>query len=430
MRCSDLLHKIGAKPGDKIKVETTKGIYSGVLLPSSNFLEIKLSNGYNVGFMAESVKGVSLVERASAGTKKNSDKKTLDSKLPLIFILHTGGTIASKVDYSTGGVSPSIDSEEIISAIPEISKIANIKSVLVSNVLSEEIGFQHYGLFAKAVKNAIEEKPKGIIITHGTDTMHYSASAMSFIFENLPLPVIFVGSQRSSDRPSTDAKLNMINAAKFITKTDFVGVAICMHADMSDDSCYILPGTKSRKMHSTRRDAFRAINSSPIAKVSQESTEYLQKYQKYAVGPLKINDKFEERVAILRARPGLRAEEIKFFEQNEYKGLIIEGTGMGHIAISEGKNTENLDAIKSLIDSGCVVCMTTQCIFGRTNPNVYSTGRRLKEVGVIFLEDMTTETAYIKLSWLLGNFGIEKAKDLMQKNLRGEINERSGLEFL
>ncbi|MCX8190528.1 MAG: Glu-tRNA(Gln) amidotransferase subunit GatD [Candidatus Diapherotrites archaeon] len=430
MKYWNLLEKSGAKTGDKVRVETTKGDYSGTLLPSSNFLEIKLANGYNVGFMPESVKNLKVIEKPKIKAKKNSDKISVNAFLPLVTILHTGGTIASKVDYSNGGVSPSIDSEEIISAIPEISRMVNIKSVFVTNVLSEEISFQHYKEFARAVKSAIQEKPKGIVVTHGTDTMHYSASALSFIFENLPIPIIFVGSQRSSDRPSTDAKLNLINAVRFITKTDFAGVAICMHAGLSDDSCYILPATKSRKMHSTRRDAFRAINSKPIAKVSDNGIEYLQNYERYEGGQLNVNDNFEEKVAIIKARPGLRSEEIKFFEEKAYKGLIIEGTGMGHIAISEGKNTENFEAIKSLIGSGCIVCMTTQCIFGRTNPNVYSTGRRLKEAGVLFLEDMTTETAYIKLSWLLGNFGTEKAKELMQKNLRGELSERIGTEFI
>ncbi|MEM4662807.1 MAG: Glu-tRNA(Gln) amidotransferase subunit GatD [Candidatus Diapherotrites archaeon] len=430
MSVDEILSSVNAKPGDKVEIETTDGNFVGLLLPSKDFLEIKLENGYNVGLCSSSIKKIKLLEKCCEEKVKTPVLTQQTSDLPFVIILHTGGTIASKVDYRVGGVSPSFDTSEILSMFPEISKIARIKSVFISNIFSEEITFSDYKIFSSAIKKALEEKPKGIVITHGTDTMHYTASALSFVFENLPVPVILVGSQRSSDRPSTDAVLNLINALRFTSNTDFAGVAICMHANLDDDYCYILPATKSRKLHSTRRDAFRAINCKPIAKVNAKGIEYLDKYPKYSGGETKVYDKFEEKVAIIKARPGFNAEEIKFFEKQGYKGLIIEGTGLGHIAISKGKNKENLEAIKALVSSGCVVCMTTQCIFGRTNPNVYTTGRTLKEAGVLFLEDMLTETAYIKLSWLIGNFGTERAKELMQKNLRGEINERSGIEFL
>lgn len=422
--------KKGINVGDKVRIKSKGNEFVGIVLPSAEFLEIKLDNGYNVGFKVENIESIKVLAKGKTPAKPARAKLKQDPSLPLVSIVHTGGTIASRVDYSTGGVSPSFEAEDLLASVPELLSIARVKCMLFSNILSEDADFRFYTELARALRKELLSDSKGIVVTHGTDTMHYTASALSFIFENLPKPILLVGSQRSSDRPSSDAAINLINAARFIAKTDFAGVGICMHASTNDDFCYVLPGTKARKLHSSRRDAFKAVNAKPIAKVSDAGIEYLSDYPKYTGGGLKIYDKFEEKVGILKVRPNMFAEEIYFFEEKKYKGLILEGTGLGHIGITRGKNKENYKAIKSLIDSGCIVCMTTQCIFGETNPNVYVTGRKLKALGVIFLGDMLSETAFVKLAWLLGNFGREKAIELMPRSLRGEISPTRGINLL
>lgn len=430
MEAGRFLKKHGIEIGYKVRVKAQGNEFIGYVLPSHNFLELKLENGYNAGFNPELIENIEVLSKGRKPAKPRIAKLRQNTSLPLVSIVHTGGTIASRVDYTTGGVSPSFEASDLINSIPELLNIAQIKSSLFSNIFSEDVHFEHYSKLARALKRELESDAKGLVVTHGTDTMHYTASALSFIFENLPKPIILVGAQRSSDRPSSDAALNLTNAIRFIANTDFAGVAICMHASINDDRCYILPGTKSRKLHSSRRDAFKAVNAEPIAEVNAKGINYLSDYPRKTKSKLKVYDKFEEKVAILKVRPSMRAEEIEFFEKEKYKGLIIEGTGLGHLGITVGRNKENLKALKSLIDSGCIVCMATQCIFGEVNPNVYATGRALKNIGVIFLGDMLSETAFIKLSWLLGNFGREKASALMPQNLRGEISDRRSLNFL
>ena len=257
-----------------------------------------------------------------------------------------------------------------------------------------------------------------------------ASAALSFIIESSPIPVIFVGAQRSSDRGSSDAGMNLICAAEFITKTDFGGVGICMHENAEDKSCVILPGTKTRKMHSSRRDAFKVVNDTPIARVDYKTRkiEFIKKDYTKRSSKLVLKPKMEEKVGLLKIHVNMFPEEFEFFAEKKYKGLVIEGTGLGHTP-GQAPNKEAAihkkiyPAIKKIISSGCIVVMTTQCLFGGVNMNVYSKGRDLLELGIISGKDMLPNTALVKLSWLLGNYP-KKVKELMGKNLRGEINDK------
>lgn len=425
--------KFSVSEGEKVKIVSKKGVFYGTIIPSGKgFLNLKLENGYNVGIELKRISSIERISKEKSVGKPPSTKIKQDQSLPLISILHTGGTIASRVDYESGGVIAGFDVSDILSMFPELTKIARIESVFIGNIMSEDMRFEHYKKIAQTIKREIEKGSIGIIVTHGTDTMHYTAAALSFMFEELPVPVILVGSQRSSDRPSSDAAMNLISASLFITKSDFCGVAICMHSSTSDEKCSILPGAKTRKMHSSRRDAFQAINSRPIAEIDwkTENIKFFSKDYRHKSASRKVVllDKFEERVGILKARPNMLPEEFSIYEKSKYKGLILEATGIGQMPINTKENEPNRKALKSLIDSGCIVCVTTQCIFGRVHENIYANCRALKDLGTVFLEDMTSETAFIKLAWLLGNFGREKAIELMPKNLRGEISERRLIE--
>ena len=425
------------KAGDKVKVTTQEDAFEGILMPNeeTNSIIIKLESGYNIGIDEKKVKEIVLIEKFIANEEKENVAIEKDPKKPTIAILHTGGTIASKVDYRTGGITPRFSPEDIIGMFPELKSIANITSKLIANMFSEDMRFIHYTIMAKAIAEEVKNDVDGIILTHGTDTMGYSAAALAFALEGINIPVILVGSQRSSDRGSSDAASNLLAAAHFITKTDFVGVAVCMHENTNDDICAILPACKTRKLHTSRRDAFKAVNDAPIAHINYQTgtvTFVKKDYEKKSSKrKFILKEKFEEKVGLIKSHPNMVPEQFEFFKH--YKGLIIEGTGIGqapvgnpneHTKISE----KNLAAIASLEKNGCVVVMASQCIFGRVHMHVYSAAIDLANAGVISGEDMLSETAFVKLSWLLANYEKKEVKDLLGKNLRGEINERLPLE--
>ncbi len=416
------------EPGDLIKVTTLSEEIKATFLPSNNkeIISVKLPSGYNLSIKRTEIKKIELLKKHIPRIEKQQEAK-FKNKLPNITILHTGGTVAAKVDYKTGAVSPQFSPQDLINKFPKLKEYANIKSRLISNILSENIRFHNYNQIAKEITKELNSKVDGIIITHGTDTLHYTATALSFILEDLPVPVILVGSQRSSDRPSSDAALNLISAVRFIKETDFAGIAICMHHSIDDTKTVILPACKTRKLHTSRRDAFKPINSSPIA-VIEDKIEFLTKdYEKKSNKKLKlklINENLK--IGILKAHPNMLAKEIESYRS--FNALIIEGTGLGHIATEkiDSKSSENekvFNSIKSLAKKIPII-MTSQCIFGRINMDIYSTGRKLQEVGVINNNsDITTETAFIKAAWLLSNYKKE-FYNLWNKSLRGELNER------
>ncbi len=427
-----------AKPGDKVKVITKEETVWGILMPNeeTDSIVIKLDSGYNMGIERKKVKKI---EKMGAGKKLeivHSQKLKRNPKLPNITILHTGGTIASKVDYKTGAVYSSFKPEDLLGMFPELGKIANFDSRLISNMWSDDLRFKHFEVIAKAVEKEVKKGIDGVIIGIGTDNLAVASAALAFIIEQSPIPIILAGAQRSSDRGSSDAAMNLVGAAEFIAKSDFSGVAICMHEKMDDKISAIMPPCKTRKLHSSRRDAFKVVNDTVIARVDYETRkidfvkeDYIRK-DKGKELVLKLG--LEEKVGLLKIHVNMFPEQFEFF--NGYKGLIIEGTGLGHTPGQVPNDIckihkKTYPAIKKVIDSGCIVVMTTQCIFGGVQMHVYSKGTDLVKLGVIAGGDMLAETAMVKLAWLLGNYkDKEEVKRLVGVNLRGEINERIGPE--
>lgn len=422
-----------AKAGDRVKVVTADESIEGVLMPEEKeFVVLKLDTGYNMGIDKKRVREIHVVKEYRE-QKAEAPKAEQKKGLPTITILHTGGTIASKVDYETGGVVAHFSPDELLGMFPELKDIANIKSRLVRQMFSEDMRFGHYNLLAHEVEKEVKAGVDGIIITHGTDTMHYTAAALSFMLNNLGVPVILVGAQRSSDRGSTDAALNLLSAAFFIVASkDFAEVALCMHESTDDDWCAILPGTKSRKMHSSRRDAFQAINVAPWARVNirEKKVDLLRTgYRKRAkttpsVRPFKDNLK----IGLLKVHTNMYASEFEAYKG--FDGLILEGTGLGHLPINEideftKEHAKIAETIKKLTQAGTIVAATTQTIYGGIDMNVYSTGRKMQELGIIGNNtDMTPETAFVKLAWLLSNAPEDRVNELYCTNLVGEISER------
>lgn len=423
-------------PGDKIRITTAETTEEGLLMssPDENVILIKLDNGYNVGFNKEKVTDLIILEKKKESLPVVLNKVHARSGMKTITILHCGGTIASKVDYETGAVKPTFSPEELLEMFPELGEIANIKSRLVANMLSENMRFAHYNLIAKEIEKTLKEGSDGIIITHGTDTLHYTAAALTFALEGLQHPVLLVGSQRSSDRGSSDAFMNLKCAVQFIIHSDLKGVGVCMHAHPDDDQCVILPGVKCRKMHSSRRDAFKAINAEPIALVDEKGKiEWQDKnYFRFETGSLNLAlFQPDLKVGILKTHPQMFAEEFKPY--HNYDGLILEGTGLGHFPILKYDNlTKEHESILEEIHKlsrQIPVVMTVQTIFGVVNMDIYAPGRKQIQAGVLGTQlDMPPETAFIKLAWLLSNYDQKETREMISKNLRGEISKIRKLE--
>jgi glutamyl-tRNA(Gln) amidotransferase subunit D len=408
-----------AKFYDKVHVETNSGKYEGTLMPSqTDRIVLKLKNGYNIGLKKESAI-ITLIDKKEEKKPMHENvcpEKKGKSKLPNISILSTGGTIASKIDYRTGAVTSQFSADDILKAIPELEEIANYNCRMIFSILSENMRPSYWVELASAVYEEIKNGADGIIITHGTDTMMYTAAALSFMIET-PVPIVLVGSQRSADRPSSDNAMNAICAAA-VASSNIAEVCVVMHGSTSDDFCYIHRGTKVRKMHTSRRDAFQSINSRPIGRVEYPSrnVKIQSSFVKRGEKKLVLHDKLESKCALIKYATGASNESLLFHSGSGYKGIVIEGTGLGHVS------TEWIPLIKTVTDAGIPVVMTSQCINGRVCDRVYDTGRDILKAGAIEAEDMLSEVALVKLMWILGQTqDIENVKEMMQKNIAGEM---------
>ena len=416
--------------GDTISVKKDNIQYNGMLLDRAEdadelHIVLKLDNGYNIGVTLTGAQ-INLLEK---GEKPKIDlpplKITKDPQKMDVSIISTGGTVASIIDYKTGAVHPAFTADDLLRATPELLEEANISGKAIMNILSENMRPELWAQAALAVADEINNGADGVIMAHGTDTMHYTAAALSFILET-PIPIVITGAQRSSDRPSSDAFLNLMSSVA-VAKSDIAEVTVCMHATENDSHAHLHRGTRVRKMHTSRRDTFQSINSPPLAKVRDGRVKIKDKitpYQKRGECKLKVNDSLEEKVALIKSFPGITGELIDYHVDKGYKGLLIEGTGLGHCP------DHLIPSVQRATDENIPVVMTSQCLYGRTNLNVYSTGRKLLSAGVTPVGDMLPETAYVKLVWSLGQTTkLQEVKEIMKTNLRGELGDKSSSKY-
>jgi glutamyl-tRNA(Gln) amidotransferase subunit D len=422
-----LLKQVKATVGDIIRVTKDNETYEGILIPRSEYgddkhIVVKLKTGYNVGI---NITATTKIEKIGSGTKPTFVAAPLPQQkpnLPKVTIISTGGTIASRVDYRTGGVRPALSASDLYSVVPELSDVARIDAEILFSVFSENITCKHWTEMAQNIAKYIEKGEDGVVIAHGTDTMGYTAAALSFALQELPIPVILVGSQRSADRPSSDAATNLTGAVTAAAKAPFAEVTLAMHATSSDKTILLHRGTKVRKCHTSRRDTFKSVNAEPLAKVENGNAIMLtQDYSRRDKSrKLVLKPDFEEKVALVKFHPSFNPEIIDHLLGKGYKGMILEGTGLGHIS------HECIPPVRKAVEKGVIVAMTSQCIWGRIDMNVYDTGRDLLNAGVIPLEDMLSETALVKLMWTLGQTkNPEEAKKLLTTNIAGEISPRT-----
>lgn len=421
----DLFEEKDITVGDRIKAEE----YKGRLMPKPesgdpDSVILKLESGYNIGVKTEEIE---LVEKKAQIEEERGEIDHSEEK-PDILIIHTGGTIASRVSYEEGGVKPAFDPEELIEMYPEVAEEVNIHSEFLAQLYSSDMEPEHWQMIAERI-DEVKDEFDGIVVGHGTDTMAYTGAALQIMLKDIDTGVLLLGAQRSSDRPSSDSMMNFYCASKFLAETDFNGVGICMHETSEDTTCTVLPAAKSRKMHTSRRDAFEAINAEPVGTIDYHSGEIQQNFGRKD-GEYDFRPDLEKDVRVVKMRPGLQKDEIEFLIEKDPEGVIIEGTGLGHGPVKKRDNItehhpEIREKISDLADKS-LVAMSSQCINGRTNMNVYDYGLKMQEAGVIEAEDMHPELAYVKLMWSLGQTDSkEEAEKLFQKNVNGELKDRS-----
>ena len=439
--------------GQRVKVEVNshngRTTIEGVALhpAAKKHVSVKLVNGYNASYPLEDVLSIEILGTTQSPEIPTSSAPAIDESLPRVRILHTGGTIASKVDYATGAVVARFEPEELIAALPELSELANIEAVKLGNMFSDDIRPQHWNAIIQASKQAFDDGCAGVVVTHGTDTLHLSSAALSFAWagkgETPPGPIVFVGSQRSSDRGSSDATENLLSAVHWAANAPAPcgdagdGVVVVMHASNNDGACAVYPGIGVRKLHSSRRDAFKPVNCEALALISIENGEcnhaleerYQATLNEHKSRPIcKHPTKYETSVRIAQfvAGPWLHSEEIEAIVLTGVQAIIIQGTGLGHLPIDDpGKdapeNTKVWRALTRCINREIPVVVTNQCINGPVDMNVYSKGRKQREMGILGHGSVAApDTVVVKVHWALSNgMGIEEA---MTGNLCGEGN--------
>ena len=420
-----LLKAADCNVGDIIKVTSKNKSYEGILIPrfgEGTAIIVKMKSGYNVGVDATADVKIERIGKGAKPTFASPPIPKQNPDLPHVVIMSTGGTIASRVDYRTGAVRSAISASDLYGVVPELSDIAKVDTEIVFSIYSENLTQQHWTQLAKTVVKRIEQGVDGVVIGHGTDTMGYTAAALSFALQNLPVPVLLVGAQRSSDRPSSDAATNLIGAVKAAGEAPFAEVGLVMHETISDTAIAIHRGTKVRKCHTSRRDTFKSINAFPIAKVQNlQVTMQTDQYQRRdPKKTLVLKPNFSDKVALVKFYPGLEPAVIDFYVENGTKGILLEGSGLGHVS------KYCFEAIKRATAKGVVVALASQCIWGRVDMNVYDTGRDLLSFGVVPLEDMFPETALVKLMWTLGQTDDPKeAIKLLTTNIACEFSSRT-----
>lgn len=421
-----ILQDFDVKVWSDVNIDTTRGKFRGIILPRSQFdddkhIVLKLPTGYNVGIDTKTIKKIDEIGYNKANYKIPEKEFPSSPEKPNVKLFGTGGTIASRLDYRTGAVIPAFSPGELYGSVPELADICNLTTEKLFGVFSENMGPQQYKKLALSIGKEIENGIDGIVVGHGTDTMHHTASVLTFMIQNSPIPIVIVGSQRSSDRPSSDAALNLIHATHTAANSDIAEIMVCMFGPTSDEYGLLHSGCRVRKMHSSYRSTFRTIGDIPIAMVDKNKIAPLRKTYKKRRKDRNVNilPYFEEKVTLLYYYPNMQPDIIDSIVDNGYQGIVIAGTGLGHV------NKPVYPAIERAAKKGVAIYMTVQTLWGYVHMFVYDTGRDLMSKGIIPAENMLPEVAYVKLGWALGQTkDLDEVEKLMLTPVSDEITER------
>ncbi len=422
----DVLERHGVSVWSDVEVTTTNGRFRGIVLPRSETADdrhivLKLASGYNVGLVTDAIEAMTSHGRREANYAIPECEFPIDEGKPNIVLFGTGGTIASRLDYKSGAVVPAFSPGELYGSVPELADICNLRTEKLFSVFSENMGPEQYTRLAAKVREAIESGVDGVVIGHGTDTMHHTAALLTFMIQDPPVPIVLVGSQRSSDRPSSDAALSLICAVKTAAESDIAEVLVCMFGPTSDQYCLLHRGTRVRKMHSSYRSTFRTIGDIPVAMVEPDSiTTFRDDYKRRRDDRrVTFNNAYSDEVTLLYYYPGMKPDVMEALIDRGYRGIVIAGTGLGHV------NKPTYRALQRARDAGVHVFMTVQTLWGFVGMYVYETGREMMGLGVVPLANMLPEVAFMKLSWVLGQTDDrDEVKRLMLETVGDEITER------
>lgn len=422
----DLLQRESAPVWSEATLHTDRGDFTGLILPRSETADarhivLKLDTGYNIGVRADTVLSISVHGRKVANYKIPEKAFPYDPQKPRVKLIGTGGTIASRLDYRTGAVIPAFSPGELYGSVPELADVCNLETEKLYGVFSENMGPEQWLGTARAIAAEIEKGVAGIVVGHGTDTMHHTAAALTFMLQDLPVPVVMVGSQRSSDRPSSDAAINLINATRTAATSDIAEVMVCMFGPTSDQYGLLHRGTRVRKMHSSYRSTFRTLSDIPLARVDEEGVKpFRQDYNRRRdANRVTLKDHFDDRVSLVYYYPNMKPDIIDSLVANGYRGIVVAGTGLGHV------NKPLYPALERANRAGVHVYMTVQTMWGYVQMYVYETGREIMELGVVPAANMTPEVAYVKLGWALGqSHDHQEVERLMLTPVCGETTDR------
>lgn len=421
-----VLERHGVGVWSEVEIECTTGRFKGLILPRSEtaddrHLVLKLASGYNIGIAAETVKSIKETGRREAHYKIPEKEFPFDPAKPNVKLIGTGGTIASRLDYRTGAVIPAFSPGELYGSVPELADICNLETEKLFGVFSENMAREQYIKLAEKIGEEIRKGVSGIVIGHGTDTMHHTAAILTFMVQNPPIPIVMVGSQRSSDRPSSDAALNLMHAVKAAAEGEIAGVMVCMFGPTSDEYGLLHSGCRVRKMHSSYRSTFRTIGELPLAMINRNHIIPLRDNypRRRADRNVTVKAVYEDRVTILYYYPGMRPDLVDAIVDAGYRGIIIAGTGLGHV------NKPLYPSLQRATDKGVHMYMTVQTLWGYTQMYVYETGREIMGLGVVPVANMLPEVAYMKLCWALGQTDDrDEVQRIMQTPIQDEITER------
>ena len=414
----------------KVAVKTWSGVveHEGLALPAAGpkLITLKLANGYNVSYPESYVESVEILDEVEISEEEAPTPIEQDGNLPLVHLIHTGGTIASKVDYATGAVTARFEPDELLQSVPELKSVARLRVVKLGNMFSDDIRPRHWNRMLKATEEAFAEGAVGVVITHGTDTLHLSAAAMGYGWAGNggrpPGRIALTGSQRSPDRGSSDAAENIVAAVHWAAHgpepTGYRDASVVvMHSESSDGQCAVLPGIACRKYHSSRRDAFKPINQGPLAWINNDGTGPSIEMAEHepadarveAISPMMFDE--DARIAQFIADPHLDSNLVMLAIKDDFDAIVLHGTGLGHLPISDPQDDspENTK-LRLMLEDHCandgVVVVVAQTIHGPMNMNVYAKGREQQEIGIIGHGSLCPPgSALVKLHHLLSRGG-------------------------
>lgn len=334
-----------------------------------------------------------------------------------VLVIYTGGTFG--MSYDKEGVLVPFDFEYILTQLPTLKNLAlDITAFSFTQPIdSSNINIDHWKLIGGIISEHYHEQD-GFVVLHGTDTMAYTTSALSFMLEGLSKPVVFTGAQLPISEPRSDAREHLITALE-IASSSRDGVAlvpeVCIYFDYE-----LLRGNRSKKVESMQFDAFDSGNYPALAKAGVKIDYNFSDIRPgHKFSSLKLRDSFDTNVAILKLFPGISQPVVSsILNVPGIKAVVIETYGSGNAPTL----TWLIDEFKSAIDRGIILLNVSQCPGGRVLPGRYETSRKLQQIGVISGADMTTEAALAKLMLLIGEFGVEQARQMIGVELAGELS--------